>query len=504
VIKNADISSGFRFIAWGLTLSASTGAAWAQQVNDQYLSTGDNFYVGSWLPLETPAAIDASFNMLKDVFHTRRIYWRGMEDQLLSESVPRPERVVVDKYLGYINELFDNRGINDYAVQAAHARGMDIWGQMSMYDWGSQEDAGTYGFPANHEHPLRANNPEWIPVDKYGDRIQGGPLEYAYPGARTAAINWIKNEIDQENYDGVLFHTYPENFSTRFGDEFGFSDPIVNEFKNRYGVDIRKETFNKDNWYRLRGEYTTTFLNELNAALSPEGKEIGMGISPVNTHRPMLWLGNQNFPTAGNIHLDWEQWADNGSIDQLLVWGGTSFGPSAMNELIAGTQGSGVELSVMTSSPYATTWNQFKNQGHVMTEGAGDEWQYLLGSDIPVQPKSSLSSTDQYKRMRTLAQIIEGSMTATVAEVSPLLNDSNLLNRRMALRALGKIGGSSAIALMENALLDPEGSIRNAAIYGLLDANRPTSINAILNAIDQHGDFIFNEGAFNVLIQRPE
>jgi HEAT repeat protein len=492
-----------RGISWAMLVSGSAATAVAQQAHDQYLSTGDNFYVGSWLPLETPAAIDASFNMLKDVFNTRRIYWRGMEDQLLKETVPRPETVVVQKYLDHVENLIDNRSINDYAIQAAHARGMEIWGQTALYGWGSAADDGVYGFPGSYEHPIRVNNPEWIPVDKYGVRKQGGPLEYAYPGARAAAIDWVEGQITQHGYDGVLFHTYPETFSTRYGDEFGFSDPIVAEFQNRYGVNIREEPFNKEDWYRLRGEYATYFLNELDAALAPE-KGIGVAISPVATHQPQLWLSNPFFPTAGNIHLDWEQWAQNGDVDQYVVWGGTGAGPTAMNELIAGTQGTGVELSVMTSSPYAATWNPYKVQGHIMTESAGDEWQYLLGSDIPVQPKSSLTHADQYKRMRTLAQIIEGSTTATVAEVSPLLNDSNLLNRRMALRALGKIGGNTAISLIENALLDPDESVRNAAIYGLVDSNNSTSYAAIVNAIDQHPDFMLAEGAYLVLIQRPE
>src|SRR5579864_4742257 len=63
----------------------------AADVNDQYVSTGDNLYQGNWLPLESHAAIDATFQMFKDVFHTRRIYWRAMEDQIQIEGVDRPE-----------------------------------------------------------------------------------------------------------------------------------------------------------------------------------------------------------------------------------------------------------------------------------------------------------------------------------------------------------------------------------------------------------------------------
>lgn len=124
------------------------GTASAVEPHDQYLSTGDNFYVGSWLPLETPAAIDASFDMLRDVFNTQQIYWRGLEDQLLTEHSPLTgERQVFSKYIDYASMLIQDRNINDYAIQAAHARGLKIWGQVGMYEFGSTPDVGTYGFP---------------------------------------------------------------------------------------------------------------------------------------------------------------------------------------------------------------------------------------------------------------------------------------------------------------------------------------------------------------------
>ncbi len=500
------LSSEFslRCLPIGFCLLLVAAAAHAQAPIDQYSSTGDNRYSGNWLPLNTEAAIDASFDLLNDVFSTRRIYWRGMQDQVLIESTPRPENIVQNSFLQYLDYSINTRGLNDYAVQAAQSRGMEIWGQTGLYDWGSTANIGVYGFPAADEHPIRVQNPEWVPVDKYGVRRQGGPLEFAYSGARTASVNWIDDQLQNVGYDGVLLHTYAENFGMRFVDEFGFSDPIVDEFKSRYGVDIRRETFNRQDWYELRGEYTTTYLEELNAAISPDGKKIGMAINPLDTDRPQLWLGNNSFPTAGNIDLDWQKWAQDGTVDQLVVWGGTGSTAIALDELIAGTSGSSVELSAMTSSPYATTWDPYKTQGYGVTQFQAFEWQYLTASNIPTQPKSSLSNPDQYLRMKTLAQIIEGTLAATTAEVTPLLSDSNLLNRRMALTAMGKIGDTAAIVAMENALTDSDSSVRNAAVYGLLDANRVESYNALINAVAANGEFPLMEGAFRVLIQRPE
>lgn len=494
---------GLLGVSAGVMTMVSSDHAIAQTYShDQYLSTGDNHYVGNWLPLDSPAAIDASFDLLNDVFGTNRVYWRGLQDQLLVESNRHPEHVVPNRFFSHLDSLINQQGLNDYAVQAAHARGMEIWGQTSLYDWGSTPDMGTYGFPSQAEHPLRTNNPEWAPVDKYGLRTQGGPLEYAYSGARAASTSWVDNQLQQTGYDGVLFHTYAENFGARYGDEFGFSDPIVNEFKNRYGVDIRYQDFNKQDWYDLRGEYTTTFFQELHDTLSPQNKQIGVAINPLDTDRPQLWLGNSHFSTAGNLTMDWQQWAQDGTVDQLVVWGGTSSGPDAMSELIAGTQGTGVEMSIMTSQPDAFAWEPFKQQGHGVTQFSAYDWQYILASDIPVQPKSSLNHSDPYRRMRALAQVIDGSMAATTSEILPLVNDANLLNRRSALTALGKIGDTNAIAALENALDDPEVSVRNAAIYGLLDASRTSSVTPILQAIEDHEGFALMQGAYSVLRQQ--
>ena len=125
--------------------------------------------------------------------------------------------------------------------------------------------------------------------------------------------------------------------------------------------------------------------------------------------------------------------------------------------------------------------------------------EYLLRSNIPVQPLSSLTSTDQYKQMRVLAQIMTGTTTATAADVTPLLTHPNLIARRMALRSLGKIGDPASVPLIEARLTDSESGIRNAAVYALVDKNRPESAQAILDAVALHGNASFMEGAYTVL-----
>jgi|GEM_PF-1775747 len=466
-----------------------------------YNSTGDNHYIGTFLPLDSPAAIAASFDLMKDVYGTSRIYWRGMQESSYVQGAARPENVVINKVIEQARDYIDNDNINAVAVQAAHARGMELWGATQLYDWGVEaKDPIFYSTPGEYEHPIRANNPAWRPVDKYGDRRQGGPIEFAYPAARAATVNWVKDEIDRAGYDGVFFMTYAENFTQRFVDEFGFSDPIVNEYKTRYGKNLRRDTLDatdRQRWYDLRGEHTTAFLSELKTALTPGNKKVGMAVNAATGAMAdaSYWIG-EPYTIGGNQTMDWRAWAQNGSVDLEAIWGTN---PDNFAILEAQTAGTGIERTLVTSEVYYAPTAHILNAGKPITGAYNMDEEYLVRSNIPVQPLSSLSSSDQYKQMRVLAQIMTGTTTATAADVTPLLTHPNLIARRMALRALGKIGDPASVPLIEARLTDAEPGIRNAAVYALVDENRPESAQAILNALAVHGNASFMEGAYTVL-----
>ncbi len=473
----------------------------ASAVIDHYSSSGDNHFVGTFLPLDSPAAIAASFDLMKDVYGTRRVYWRGLQESSYVQGAPRPENVVINKVIGQARDYIDNMNINLVASNAAHARGMEFWGATQLYDWGVEaKDPIFYGTPGEYEHPLRADHPEWRPVDKYGDRRQGGPIEFAYPAARTATTNWVKNELQAANYDGVFFMTYAENFTQRHVDEFGFSDPIVNEYKLRYGKNLRRDTLDatdRQRWYDLRGEHTTAFLSELKTALTPINKKVGMAVNAQTNamDKASYWIGLP-YTIAGNQTMDWRTWAQNDSVDLLSIWGTN---PDNLAILQAQTAGTGTETSLVTSEIYNSANQPVLASGTPVTGAYNMDEDYLLRSNIPVQPLSSLSSPDQYKQMRVLAQIMTGTTTATAADVTPLLTHPNLIARRMALRSLGKIGDPASVPLIEARLTDSESGIRNAAVYALADKNRPESAQLILDAVALHGNASFMEGAVLVL-----
>ena len=147
-----------------------------------------------------------------------------------------------------------------------------------------------------------------------------GAICFAYPEARKAVIDMnVKVAIDSK-YDGIMFHTYIEEFSARFDDEFGFNEPIVKEFKKRYGIDIRSQEFDPNDLASLRGEYLTQFLRELKVDLSKHNIKLGLFLDPENPDLPQRRSAGKQILCTGRIHIDWRRYIREGIVDELMVY----------------------------------------------------------------------------------------------------------------------------------------------------------------------------------------
>ena len=198
-------------------LFACFPAPGAEPILDVYVSTGDNHFLGSSLPIDSPASIETTFDLFKNVNHARRIYWRGLEEACwLSTMLARPENPRYDSLWTWMQWLYANVQPDALAVKAAHARGMEIWGMGTLWDWGAPADTPTFNdYPFPFESRLKREHPEWAPADRHGVRRQGGPIELAYPAARKALVDLIVKETLKAGYDGICFLTYVENYSLR-------------------------------------------------------------------------------------------------------------------------------------------------------------------------------------------------------------------------------------------------------------------------------------------------
>ena len=206
---------------------------------------------------------------------------------------------------------------NEHAVTAAKRNGLKIYIQEGLFEHGAADAPACGIIPYQAEDRMRIDHPEWIPVDRWGERRAPGPIEYAYPEARHFFVQRIMKYA--RDYNGVLFYTYVENEGYRYPDEFGFNEPVVREFKQRYGVDIRTQPFDKDAWQRLRGEYVTELLRELHTALAAKGKKLAVMLWADQPDVPMGWQRYTKWTAQGQIRMDWKKWVREGIVDEILV-----------------------------------------------------------------------------------------------------------------------------------------------------------------------------------------
>ncbi|MDP6505783.1 MAG: hypothetical protein QF886_19335, partial [Planctomycetota bacterium] len=422
--------------------AAQSEAARKETVLDCYISTGDNFWLGQSLPIDSRASIEASFDLLK-ALGIRRVYWRGLEAATwVDMHQERSENCRYYSFWRWLRHLYKELDPDRVAVEAAHKRGMEIWGVGALFDWGAQADAPpTNDYPFNSESRLRIEHPEWVPVDRYGVLRQGGPIELAYPAARKALVDLHMKFVKRDGYDGMALITYAENHSMRFQDEFGFNEPIVKEFKRRHGIDIRYQAWtrfaSREDWRALRGEYVTQFLRELKAALPEKQRNIGFFLQPWNPHQPQPWNVPEVIRTSGSMHFDLETWVRDRLVNDFLVYGYSNRGIQvrAVRNMRWLTRDTPVNVGILTSGPYTSDWKPFQKEGVPTVIAFSDDAMYLERSNLPEQPMESLKSDDPLLVMKALSQIVADRSKSTFAEVAPLLKHPHLIARRLAIQS---------------------------------------------------------------------
>ena len=489
-----------------LVLSPALPGQSPAPVLDVYVSTGDNHFLGSSLPIDSPASIEASFDLFKTVNRARRVYWRGLEASCwLATMQARPENCRYHSFWEWLTELYANVQPDRLAVQAAKARGMEIWGMGSLWDWGSQADTPGFGdYPFCFESRLRLEHPEWVPVDRHGVRRQGGPIELAYPEARKALVELTVRETLKAGYDGLCLLTYVENYSLRFADEFGYSDPIVADFQKQYKLNLRTEPFrrgaSREDWLRLRGSYVTAFLRELKAALQPHGVKLGMVVNSNDIRQPQSWNVPELTVTAGSHWMDVDTWVRERLVDELLIYGNNSSQSQvkALDDLRFLARDTPTSVSVITSGPFREGWRPYQQQGMPTVLAVSDDVQHLERGFVPEQSADALASAEPARRLRALQQGISGRLPLDTAQVLKSAASANLIERRLALQWLGKQPGVPIAPLLAG-LQDPENSVRCMAALALADRKEAAAAGPLLEAVAAHGNHMLRECAIIAL-----
>jgi hypothetical protein len=125
------------------------------------------------------------------------------------------------------------------------------------------------------------------------------------------------------NFDGLFVCLRSQSRPADYADQYGFNDPIHQEYLKRYRIDIRSEDFDLQLWRDLLGEYLTCFLRELRKELSASNIRLSIGVP----------RGSILGPPMGNTTLQWPIWVEEGIVDQLIIDQNSSQCPSMWHAL---------------------------------------------------------------------------------------------------------------------------------------------------------------------------
>ena len=128
---------------------------------------------------------------------------------------------------------------------------------------------------------------------------------------------WRVNRMLEKGVDGVVLRVSAHGTLTDEPCAYGFNPPVVEAYRERHGVDIRREEFDSDLLGALRGEAYTRFVRQASALTRAAGKLFQVQVH-TEAFRPDPVFGQlMGFPA--NIHFAWRQWLEEGLADAVTL-----------------------------------------------------------------------------------------------------------------------------------------------------------------------------------------
>ncbi|MCK0144542.1 hypothetical protein MWU78_02655 [Arenibacter sp. F26102] len=155
----------------------------------------------------------------------------------------------------------------------------------------------------------------WVNSPVYGiakgkRKYMGGTPCEAYPEVQKYWIDQVERVVKM-GFDGIDFRL--QNHSGMVSDyvNYGYNEPIIKRYKEKYGVDILKAEAEPLKIMEIRGEYFLSFLEKAADVLHSSGKK--MQVSLRHAHEAPLLSDDFNelgFWAMPKILLDWKKAID--------------------------------------------------------------------------------------------------------------------------------------------------------------------------------------------------
>lgn len=250
-----------------------------------------------------PYRTELSYPMAFDADHAREHAFSdaGAEDYIATR-IAMCER--------YAKSIADCNPVEAF-ITSAKARGMKAIAWIDIFD----------NFYPGYRSKFLEENPhtQWTARD--GVTQFKGLISYAWPEARAFTLAQAK-ELLALGADGVHCSTsahcrhMPNNHELDF---YGYEQPVVDAFKERYGVDIQSaDDFDREAWHDLKGEFMVQLYRELAELCHGQGKELWVGLQ---LGRYTTFTVDPHFSTNAVVRYTnhWKTLVDEGIADAFIL-----------------------------------------------------------------------------------------------------------------------------------------------------------------------------------------
>ena len=201
--------------------------------------------------------------------------------------------------------------------------------------WYSPRDFRSYGMEfdsgfGSYLGDLDANNTttkeniRWRSVSEDGaiafargknETLPSAPCE-AYPEVIKLWSGWIDRTL-QTGVDGVSVRLNSHGGCNDEPNEYGFNEPLLEEYRQRFGVDALEDDLVLQRLPRLRGEHVTAFLRDTATKVRAAGKKMQIHMHP-DAFRPDP-TPRERYWSLTNINYDWQSWLEEGLADGSIM-----------------------------------------------------------------------------------------------------------------------------------------------------------------------------------------
>ena len=195
-------------------------------------------------------------------------------------------------------------------IRVGHELGMKVILWLDIFDDGYSGYRSK--FIDEHSHC------QWTARD--GKTYFQGLISYAWPESRAFRVEQARELLDL-GADGIHCSTSAHCrhlANVQQTDFYGYEQPVVQEYQKQYGVDIRRQDFDKEKWHSIKGDFMNRLYAELAQLCHTRGKELWIGLQLGDyTHLSADPYFSTNVVARYRNH--WRQLVDRGIADVFIV-----------------------------------------------------------------------------------------------------------------------------------------------------------------------------------------